>query len=149
VLFTILVAGTILLSAIVGVVVYKNTPYYSDPADAAGAGSAMVVIAGAVVTLIVMMGTCSAAKDDPKNHVVKSEKVYTIVENSVPNYDKGELGFSYVENGQVFPYEEYVDPISVGLEKPKAFKITEYEVTDKGIAPWDAINSGTKVEIIK
>lgn len=144
-LFTILVVGTLVGSVLAGFAVNSST---SDPEEA-GAASAIVVLVGGFITFLVMMGASSAAKDDPKNHVVKSEKVYTIVENSVPEYEDGELEFSYTENGQVFPFEDYVDPISVGFEKPKAFKITEYEVTDHSIAPWDAINSGTKVEIIK
>jgi len=146
-LFTILVAILIVLTIGVATATYYASDY-DDAGNSAGAFIFTLIFGGILIVLVPMLGASSAAKDDPKNHVVVTEKTYTLAENSIPEYEDGELEFAYVENGQVFPYEEAVDAFSVGMDKPKAFKITEYDVVDKGIASWP-VNGGTKVEVIK
>lgn len=148
-LFNIFISVLLVVIAISATLTYLNSSSY-EAASNAGMAVFLAALVGGFILLFVMLGASSAAKEDPKNHVVKSEKTYTIVENSVPTVDgaKGELKFSYTENGQVFPFSSDVDAFTIGFEKPKAFKITEYDVVDKGVADWP-LNEGTKVEVIK
>lgn len=145
-LFTIFLIVLIFAATAGGALIYHKTDY--NKGDNAAAYVSSVLLLGGLVGFIILLGASSEAAKDPKNHRVTSEKTYTVVESSVPTYEKSKLEFSYVENGKVFPFSEYVDNFSVTMEKPKALKITHYDVVDHSIIPW-VINDSTKVEVIK
>lgn len=145
-LFTILLVSLILITVGGGILVYHKTSY--NQADASAGFVAISLIVGAFISFMILLGAGSAASGDTKNHVTTHEKVYTIAETSVPVYESRHLKFSYVEDGKIFPYGEYVDAFSVGMDKPKALKITHYDVVDHSILPWVMADS-TKVEVIK
>lgn len=145
-LFTILLVSIILITVGGGVLVYHTAVY--NQADASAGFVAISLIGGAFISFIILLGASSAASGDTKNHVVTNEKIYTIAETSVPVYESRKLKFSYVEDGKIFPYGEYVDAFSVGMDKPKALKITHYDVVDRSILPW-VMDDSTKVEVIK
>jgi hypothetical protein len=147
-LFTILLSALIFISIGGGIIVYQTTSYNHE--DSTAAFVSAVMIGGGLICFLILLGASSAAGNDTKNHVVTSEKTYTIAENSVPkvNGAKGELEFSYTENGQVSVFKEYVSPFEIGMEKPKAIKVTHYDTVDHSILPW-VIGDSTKVELIK
>lgn len=145
-LFTILLASLVVLIPVAGVLAYHTSSYNHD--ENAASASCMVLFFGGLACFLILLGAGSEATKDTKNHVVLEEKTYTLAENSVPVYDNTKLSFAYVENGQTLPYNEYVDRFNVGMEKPKAFKITRYDVVDHSILPW-VISDGLKVEVIK
>lgn len=127
---------------------YHAQPYNQD--ENAWLAGFLATVIGVLVGGGVILGAASSAGLDPKNHVVTSEKTYTLAENSVPkvNGAKGELEFTYIENGQLSVFKEYVSPFTIGMEKPKALKITHYDTVDHSIIPW-VIDDDTKVEVIK
>ncbi len=147
-LFQALLVLLVLLTIGASIAGYHSKPY-NQPDNAWFAGF-MTLIFGGMLSALVILGCASAAGDDPNNHEVTSEKTYTLAENSVPKVDgaKGELEFSYVEDGQVSVFKEYVSPFTIGMEKPKALKITHYDTVDHSIIPW-VIDDTTTVEVIK
>lgn len=145
-LFQILLISLIILAALAGVLGYYAENY--NQADNAASASVGVLFLGGLVGFLILFGAGSNATKDSKHHVALEEKTYTVAEGSVPSYEKYKLSFTYVENGKLHPYEQSVDSFNVGMEKPKAFKITRYDVVDHSILPW-VINDGVKVEVIK
>ena len=145
-LFTILLISLVVLIIVAGVLAFTTSSYNQD--ENAASASCMVLFFGGLACFLILLGAGSSATHDKKNHVVLEEKTYTLAENSVPVYDDTKLSFAYVENGQTLPYSEYVDSFNVGMDKPKAFKITRYDVVDHSILPW-VISDGVKVEVIK
>lgn len=147
-LFYIVLASLVLVVAGACAIGYHAQPYNRD--ENAWLAGFLTTVIGSLIGGGVLLGAASSAGLDPKNHVVTSEKTYTLAENSVPKVDgaKGELEFTYTENGQVHVFKEYVSPFTIGMEKPKALKVTHYDTVDHTIIPW-VIDDTTKVEVIK
>lgn len=147
-LFQALLVVLVLLTIGASVAGYHSKPY--NQADNAWFAGFMTAFVGGAICAGVILGASRSAGDDPKNHVVTSDKTYTLAENSVPKVDgaKGQIEFSYVENGQVSVFKEYVSPFTIGMEKPKAIRIIHYDTVDHSIIPW-VMDDTTKVEVIK
>ncbi len=147
-LFWIILIALVCLCIGAGFLGYHAVGY--NQADNAFLGVFLTTIIGGLVAFGILIGAGSAVHENPTSRVTITEKTYTVAEGSVPKVDgsKGVLEFSYAEDGQIFPYKDYVDPFTIGMEKPKAFKITHYDIVDRNVVPW-VIGDNTAVEVIK
>lgn len=145
-LFTILLASLLALAVLAGLITYHAKDY--NKGEDAGLAVFLILVVGGLIGFVVLLGASSAASKDTKNHVPFDEKTYTIAEGSVPSYKDRKLEFSYVEDGKILPFSQYVYEFPATLEKPKALKITKYDVEDWSILPW-VIDDSIKAEIIK
>jgi hypothetical protein len=118
-----------------------------DGEDAAFAGFISAFITAFVCFFVIIFGSASTSTDQHFD-VVKSEKTYTIAENSTASLEKTNLRFAYVEDGQIKTFSETVRPFDVPMEKPKQIKVMHYDSVNSGLVPWP-VDDGYKVEVIR
>lgn len=145
-LFSVLLISLILIALCGGFLVYHTSDY--NHADRTASFEVLTIVGGGLIAFGILMGAGSAATGDTDNHVVTKEKTYTLADNSVPVYDGTKLTFVYVEDGKTLAYNDWISGFDVPMEKPKALKITHYDVVDHSILPW-VIGDHVNVEIIK